>query len=619
MRINNLMICFIIVTILISLSSVSVFAQEITSCVESEKSITVSYDDGYVKTLTDKCGYSSGSGEYGFLHYFCGTVAGGDPYYWIEFTQCNCQDAVCVENTTAADLKVEKITYTFDNNDNPKKIYYYIKVSNVGSAATQTFGINPQIPQLSVYVDNVCGSTELLPGETCTETGYGYLSDGSSLKTVRTIDIIATVDPQNQVIETNEANNMLSTSITMIPNEVCDGVICQNEYTCIKSAYQVCLLKSKVDQCSAEDGPVYENCYVYNYYQAPMMEYLYDYSGNRFMISEVSGETAKIKAIDPDTNVVLEYWVSTTEPKSVLSGKNTMFITIDSIFYDLNPPFGSKDRVSLRVQTPSNSLIEEESEITPVEEESEGVIIEPIGSEETIYGTYAELGEMFKLQERQPVKIVDYLDKNNNPLKIYLWGISKYEQTIKLEVLFEDKSETITLPLTEAKPVFGAVINFISIDDSWKYATLRVSYTGQTLQVDEVAVARVKQLETIKSKVVGEKAVEIETVQEEILKVSTDTDTFEKEIDERGFGYRFKWFFGMVVEQEKEDAEFLKSQGQRLIKTADLLLEISKQVDEPAKSILVEQAESLQEQAGEILKKAEKKENSAKGMFSWFG
>ena len=129
----------------------------------------------------------------------------------------------------------------------------------------------------------------------------------------------------------------------------------------------------------------------------------------------------------------------------------------------------------------------------------------------------------------------------------------------------------------------------------------------------------IKELEIVKPNVVRAQAVEITTAQEKILEIETKSESFEEEIDERGFGYKLRWFFGRVAEQEKQDAEFLRSQGQRLSETADLLLQISEQVEEPAKTILIEQAESLQEQAQEILKKAENNEKNAKGFLSWFG
>lgn len=408
----------------------------------------------------------------------------------------------------------------------------------------------------------------------------------------------------------------------------CYGVYCRDEYTCIKSAYQVCRLKSKVDQCSEIDGPVYENCYVYNYYQAPMIEYLTDYNGNRFMISELSGEDVKIKAIDPDTNAVLEYWISTTERKAVLSGKNTMIITIDSIFYDLNPPSGSKDRVSLRVETPSVIPIEEESVIS--EQEEEIPITQPIIGEAVcengpcIYGIYATLGEMFKLQETQPVKIVDYLDSNNNPLKITFANVQKPNNAITLRLDFNNENIYMEPTVGESMEFFGANIKFVSIDDSWKYATIEVTADQISAGKAGARIAAqatteiVSTLETVKTKA-SEQTAGIATAQEKILEVNIETDTFEQELDERGIGYKFRWFFGMVAEQEKQDAEFLKSQGQRLIETADLLLTISEQVEEPAKTVLVEQAESLKEQAQEISEKAADKEKSAKGMFSWFG
>ena len=342
--------------------------------------------------------------------------------------------------------------------------------------------------------------------------------------------------------------------------------------------------------------------------------------------------------------------------------------------------------------------------IPPEEESVENVTTEPIGPEEGVYGIYATLGEKFKLQETQPVKIIDYLDKENNPLRIYLQDINLVDQSIKCEVLFSDKSEIIKIPITEAKIVFGAVINFISIDDSWEYATLRVSYAGQipseepvnaTLKpycdatgsksegwyyittglikydnckgceaackytgtekegwyssctderikltecsaiiipiAEEVKIIPSQKetavratraltiLETVKTSIASEQAIGIETVQAKIIESKTESDMFEEEVNKRGISYGFRWFFGMVAEQEKQDVIFLREQASQLTETADLLLEISKQVEEPAKTVLIEQAASLNEQAQEILEKAENKEKRARGFLSWLG
>ena len=73
------------------------------------------------------------------------------------------------------------------------------------------------------------------------------------------------------------------------------------------------------------------------------------------------------------------------------------------------------------------------------------VAVEIGGAGGGVYGIYAELGEIFKLQETQPVKIIDYLDKRGNPLRIYLLDISEEDQSIKLEILFNDDSEIIRL------------------------------------------------------------------------------------------------------------------------------------------------------------------------------
>ena len=181
--------------------------REITKCMEVEGGIDVYYSGGCqpapcgtIDHLKDKCGYDSGSGRYGFLHYFCGTTAEGKPHYWINFTL----------GCPLPDLTVDKIEYRLDNEDNPTKIYSFVKMVNIGQAESGAFHGNVNIPELSNFVNASCDGVYLKPGEGCTVTGYGYRSDGASINGL-TVNIIATADPDyiNSVNESNESNNQL--------------------------------------------------------------------------------------------------------------------------------------------------------------------------------------------------------------------------------------------------------------------------------------------------------------------------------------------------------------------------------------------------------------------------
>ena len=585
MKATNLLICFIVTAILVSISSTSVFAQEtIEDCLKfscptipganypEDCKIYVEYNgQTYYLVFDNSTQYLRDMLDEYYSESFSKCIkikVTGD----LQAQACSADDPVCVptyeikvsnvsiieefnitnETIGKPDLLIDKIEYELDNEANPTKLFYYIKIINNGDVESSFFDVNVQIPQLSMYMQNLCTNKNLLPGESCTEKGYGYRSDDSSIAGL-SFTITAIVDPRNEIDELDETNN-----------------------------------------------------------------------------------------------------------KKAISGT----ISIEK---------------------------EEEGEI--ITNETIPIITEPI--EEGIYGIYATLGEKFKLQETQPVKIIDYLDKNNNPLRIYLLDINKEDKSIKCQVLFGDESEIVKIPIEELKNVFGVSINFVSIDKNWEYATLQVEQTEippekesipickcigsksegwyndtglikydnckgckavckytdtekegwyssctnerirlakckivgghiavKTVPIEKpVAVRATKALTTLEEvkTTVPKQAIGIEIAQEKILNATAETAEFEQKIKQRGITYKLKWFFGMVAEQEKQDAEFLNNQGQKLIETADLLLQISEQVGEPAKSVLIEQANSLREQAEEILEKAENKEKSAKGFLSWFG
>jgi len=171
---------------------------------------------------------------------------------------------------------------------------------------------------------------------------------------------------------------------------------------------------------------------------------------------------------------------------------------------------------------------------------------------------------------------------------------------------------------SENKPHYWSSLTPCTIEKCGSCSTNITSNEAGVQTTIKTTMSVISSLETLKENI-PEQAMEVTTVQDKILIVNTETDNFEQEINQRGFGYKFKWFFGMVAEQEKEDATFFKEQATKLTETSQLLLQISKQVEEPAKSVLVEQYINLEEQSKEFLQKAEDKEKNAKGLFGWFG
>jgi len=77
--------------------------REIVKCVDSDGKenfdesgyITLTYDDDYVETLNDNCGYSSGGGLYGARDYFCSSQG-----YSYAIKPCErCSDGICTNKT----------------------------------------------------------------------------------------------------------------------------------------------------------------------------------------------------------------------------------------------------------------------------------------------------------------------------------------------------------------------------------------------------------------------------------------------------------------------------------------------------------------------------------------
>lgn len=140
--------------------------------------------------------------------------------WWSEDCDCLPTSQACEIGVEGVDLKVEEIDYTLDDAENPTKISFFVKIVNIGDDTSPFFDVNVQVPQLSVFQKNTCMYKNLGPGEGCTETGYGYLSDGSSLMTVAPIQIIAIADPRDEIKELNEHNNKLGI-ITLEGPDIC--------------------------------------------------------------------------------------------------------------------------------------------------------------------------------------------------------------------------------------------------------------------------------------------------------------------------------------------------------------------------------------------------------------
>ena len=73
-------------------------------------SIEVTYNDGSKQTFTDGCGVSSGSGQVGLAHYYCGWASDG-PHYWKALTSCpnGCIDGACVVSKLEGSGKADYI------------------------------------------------------------------------------------------------------------------------------------------------------------------------------------------------------------------------------------------------------------------------------------------------------------------------------------------------------------------------------------------------------------------------------------------------------------------------------------------------------------------------------
>lgn len=77
--------------------------KQIVSCTARNGYIEVGYSNGSASKFVDSCGYSSGSGEYGWQNYVCGYASGGEPYFWlVQNPSGNCTKSSASSSTTTA-------------------------------------------------------------------------------------------------------------------------------------------------------------------------------------------------------------------------------------------------------------------------------------------------------------------------------------------------------------------------------------------------------------------------------------------------------------------------------------------------------------------------------------
>ncbi|OGH71732.1 MAG: hypothetical protein A2921_00005 [Candidatus Magasanikbacteria bacterium RIFCSPLOWO2_01_FULL_43_20b] len=133
----------------------------------------------------------------------------------------SCVDGACV-SAGKPDLTVFNISVMPDDN-NPGKKIVAVNVKNIGNAPALSFGVN-------LYQKNADGSSELLvwpeiagvgddvPKWGSTKVGPGEIATYaiSELSLPATVTLASEVDPNNQVKESNEANNYLEKSFVEI-------------------------------------------------------------------------------------------------------------------------------------------------------------------------------------------------------------------------------------------------------------------------------------------------------------------------------------------------------------------------------------------------------------------
>ena len=107
-------------------------------------------------------------------------------------------------------------------------------------------------------------------------------------------------------------------------------------------------------------------------------------------------------------------------------------------------------------------------------------------------------------------------------------------------------------------------------------------------------------------------------MQNELGNVSVDVNNFTVSENNKGIDYKFKWFFGLVAEQEKNDARFLREKSNKLQNSAAVLQSVANKIgNQNAKSTILEQIKILQDQSNELNNRANEKERNLSGLFSW--
>ena len=112
----------------------------------------------------------------------------------------------------------------------------------------------------------------------------------------------------------------------------------------------------------------------------------------------------------------------------------------------------------------------------------------------------------------------------------------------------------------------------------------------------------------------------IEDKASDVLDVSDTLEEMEKKDGEKGFGYKFKLFFGLAKKAEQEEIGQLEKSKTKLKSSIETLEKLTDEVpSDVAKAILKEQVESLKKQQEDLDSMIQSKEKKAKGLFGVFG
>ncbi len=112
----------------------------------------------------------------------------------------------------------------------------------------------------------------------------------------------------------------------------------------------------------------------------------------------------------------------------------------------------------------------------------------------------------------------------------------------------------------------------------------------------------------------------IEDKASDVLDVSDKLEEIEKKDEEKGFGYKFKLFFGLAKKAEQEEIRQLEESKTKLNSSIETLENLIDEVpSDVAKAVLKEQVESLKKQQEDLDSMIQSKEKKARGLFGMFG